>query len=169
MRQTYKAMLAAAALAVSGCANASTADPHQHRMGPMADGQTDQPHMQCPMMMSMTPLVGCHGAPGDVEARLASMRAALQISPAQEGVWGAYAAAFGARAEGMGEGMMAMGASDETAAPPTVAERLRRHEAMMSQHLASIQALRAAIEPLYASFSAEQRAAADALHCEGRP
>jgi hypothetical protein len=164
MHLIYKTIVLAAALALSGCASASMAGSHQHGMsaGPMASGQAGHHRM-----MNMSPLVGCHGAHGDSEARLAGMRTALNITSGQEATWSAYAAAFRAHAARMGEGMMAMGAGEEAAAPPSVAERLRHHESMLSQHLASIQALRAAIEPLYAAFSAEQRAAADALRCEG--
>jgi hypothetical protein len=113
----------------------------------------------------MTPLVGCHGGRGDVEARLTSVRTALAVTPAQEGAWSAYAEAYRANAAHRGAGMMNMRAQ-ENAAPPPIVERLRRHETMMSQHLASLQALRAAIESLYASLSDEQKATADGLRCE---
>jgi hypothetical protein len=113
-------------------------------------------------MGGMTPLVGCRGVHDNVEAQLTSLRASLRITSAQEGAWSAYDAAFRAHAGHMGTGR-GMGGDGAAAIP--VVERLRRHEAMMSQHLASFQALRAAIESLYESLSAEQKAAADALRC----
>lgn len=68
-------------------------------------------------IMGMTPLVGCHGAHGDVDMRLGSLRNAFQITPAQEGQWGAYAEAFRAHAGHMSAGMMGAGASGEAARP----------------------------------------------------
>lgn len=164
MRNSFKVALLATALAASGCASDLSSSPHRHGVdrADMASGEGSRDGMQG-AMMGMTPLVGCHGARGDVDARLASVRAALQITPAQESAWGPYAAAFRAHAEHMGAGMMGMGAG--AAAQPPVVDRLRHHEAMMSQHMASFQALRGAIDTLYASLSAEQKAAADALHC----
>lgn len=171
MRHFYKAALLGVALAVGGCASAAMTGPHDHGTDASPQARQERRHdMQGPMMsmqepMGMTPLVGCHGARGDVEARLANLRTDLQIAPAQASAWDAYAAAFRTHAGHMDAGMMGMmGASGDAPTPPVV-ERLRHHEAMMSQHFASFQSLRAAIEPLYASFSAEQRAEADALRC----
>lgn len=164
MRHFYKTALLAGVLVLSGCASAAMGHPHRNGMG---ESQTERGHEEEnddeEPMMGMTPLVGCHGARGDVDTRLASLRTALQITAAQDGLWSAYAEAFRAHASHMGAGMMGAGGE---AAPPPIVDRLRHHETMMSQHLASFRALRAAIEALYASFGAEQRAAADAMRCE---
>lgn len=160
MRDSYRAMLLAGAFALSGCASPMMGDAHGQRMGESPMGANTHE----PMMMGMTPLVGCHGAHGDVEAWLANLRTDLYITPAQDSLWSAYAEAFRAHAGNMAS-MMGMHAGGD-AAPPPLLDRLRHHDSMMSQHLASFQALRAAIERLYASFSAEQRAAAEALRCE---
>lgn len=159
MRAFYIASLLAVALTVSGCAGMS--GPHRHSMtgGPMAAG-AEVPHGM--MMGMMTPLIGCHGARGDVEARLASLRTVLHVTPAQEAAWGVYAGAYRGHAGHMGAGMM----GTPEGARPALVERLRQQDAMMSYHLASFQALRAAIEPLYASFSDEQKMIADAMRCD---
>ncbi|KAF0185284.1 MAG: hypothetical protein FD124_487 [Alphaproteobacteria bacterium] len=168
MNVSLRVVLLSAALALSGCASAAMGEQHRHGMndGAMAAREAGDHGMQCPMMGMMTPLVGCHGARGDAEARLASLRATLRITSSQEGVWNAYADAYRANAAHMGAGMMRMEAGGEASPPPSVVDRLRHHEMMMSRHMASLQALRATIEPLYASFSAEQKTAADALRCE---
>ena len=59
-------------------------------------------------------------------------------------------------------------AAQQAPANDPVTERVRHHEMMMSAHLASLSGLRTAFEPLYQSFSAAQKATADALAC-GRP
>jgi hypothetical protein len=171
----HKTALLAAAIALSGCVSISGgphADPtsggpmaggqDQHMHDPMAGGQGHQMHG--PMMM-MSPLVGCHGGHGDVEARLSEMHSTLHITPAQESAWAAYAEAYRAHSAHMGGMMAMMGAGHEAGAMPPLRERLRHHDEMMSRHLASFQALRAAIDGLYATLDAEQRRQADALQC----
>lgn len=170
MSSLFNATFLAAALTLSGCASMDmSAGSRGHGMmggSPAADTGASG-GMSAMMMGMMTPLVGCPGAQGDVEARLATLHAALQITPAQEAVWAAYAAAYRAHASQTGADTMGMHAND--AGPPaSVVDRLRRHDEMMSQHLASFHALRSAIEPLYAALGSEQKALADGLHCGQR-
>lgn len=161
-----KTVLLTAALGLSACASMGEAHRHGMGQGPTATQEAGEQDMQRPMMGMMTPLVGCHGAHGDAEARLASLRTALSITPSQAAAWHAYAEAYRANAARMSGMMSMMESRTQGSAPSSVPERLRHHETMMSQHLASLQALRAAIDTLYAALSDEQKAAADALRCE---
>lgn len=45
----------------------------------------------------------------------------------------------------------------------TLPERLEAQETMLSAHLASLKALKGALDPLYASFSDDQKKRADRL------
>lgn len=151
---------------ISGCAlapDAAMAGPQpgmQHAAGTMHGGGG---------MMSMGPMVGCPGATESVDARLASLHSALRIAGAQEAPWATYAEAYRRSAASMGMGAMggmgSMGGMGAMAAMP-LPQRLQHHETMMSTHLRSLQDLRAAITPLYASLSAEQKAIADAMACD---
>jgi hypothetical protein len=126
----------------------------QHEGGMMHGGH---------MMMSMGPMVGCPGSTGSVDARLASLHSTLRITGAQEALWTTYADAYRQSASSMGMG--AMGSMGSMSAMP-LPQRLQHHETMMSTHLTSLHDLRAALAPLYASLSAEQKATADAMACD---
>lgn len=166
MKFYFKSAMLTAALSLSACASMGETHRYGANQGPTATQEARAHDMQCPMMGMMTPLVGCHGgARGDPDARLASLHTALAITPSQEAAWNIYAEAYRANAGRM-SGMMSMMQGGRHSAPSQVPEQLRHHETMMSQHLASLQALRVAIATLYAALSDEQKAAADALHCE---
>ncbi len=158
MRVTIIRTAAAIALGLGlgGCASGGMGGQHAGMHGG---------HM---MMMSMGPLVGCHGAGATPDAALASLHAALGVTAEQEALWATYAAAYTRHAGAMK--MDKMGAADaaghQAHAVMPVPERLGMHEEMMSTHLASLHELRTALAPLYASLSAEQKAAADAMRCE---
>jgi hypothetical protein len=51
----------------------------------------------------------------------------------------------------------------QTGAAATVPARLDRQETMLTAHLDGLKALKAALEPLYASLSGEQKKVADGL------
>lgn len=162
MRITSTRVLAATALSlvISACASApggamaGRQPAMQHEGGMMHGGD---------MMMSMGPMVGCPGSTGSVDARLASLRSTLRITGAQEALWATYADAYRQSASSMGMG--AMGAMGPMGAMP-LPQRLQHHETMMSRHLTSLHDLRAALAPLYAALSAEQKAIADAMACD---
>ncbi|MGD9967503.1 MAG: Spy/CpxP family protein refolding chaperone [Hyphomonadaceae bacterium] len=162
-----KSLLLSVALGLGACASMGGA--HHQAMEARAttehEGEEADHDMQCPMMGMMTPLIGCHGAAGDVDARLAGMRASLAITPAQESAWAAYADAYRAHAGRMQTMMSGMHERAE-AAPISIPQRFQRHDAMMAQHMSVMQPLRAAIEALYATLSDEQRTNADALSCD---
>ena len=95
-----------------------------------------------------------------VEGRLASLKTELKITDAQAPQWNQFADALRATAKSM-NGMYEQMMQGDSAA--TLPARLDRQEAMLSAHLASLKTLMGALEPLYASFSDEQKKVADRL------
>jgi len=116
--------------------------------------------MTCMMqMMSMMREKLSHA--GD---RVAALKADLKITEAQMPAWNKFADALLAAAksteesmEGMHKQMMQSGAA------ASLPEKLEHHAKMAAGHLASLQAIKAALEPLYGSFSDEQKKFADGL------
>lgn len=95
-----------------------------------------------------------------VEGRLAFLKTELKITDAQTPQWTKFAEAMRATAgamNGMHQQMMQGGL------PDTLPERLDLHEQMLSSHLEALKDMRAALDPLYASFSDEQKKLADEL------
>ena len=95
-----------------------------------------------------------------VEGRLAYLKTELKITDTQSAQWTKFADAMRATAglmTGMHQQMMQGGL------PDTLPARLDLHETMLSSHLEALKDLRAALDPLYASFSGEQKKLADQL------
>jgi hypothetical protein len=96
----------------------------------------------------------------NVEARIASLKTELKITDTQATQWDHFADALRASAKsmsGMHQKMMSSGMRG------TLLERLDRQEAMLSAHLTSVRSLKEALQPLYASFSDEQKKIADGM------
>jgi hypothetical protein len=123
--------------------------------------------MAVPMMgmMRMMGQDGMFGMPmmamaGHVEGRLAFLKTELKITDGQLPLWNAVADAIRTNAKSMSEmsgGMM--GASQAATLP----EKLALREKMMTAHLEALRKLKAAVEPLYAALSDEQKKTADEL------
>ena len=95
-----------------------------------------------------------------VEGRLAFLKTELKISDAQMPQWSKFADALRSTAasmNGMHQQMM------QGAMPDTLPARLDLREQMLSSHLEALKSMRAALDPLYASFSDEQKKVADEL------
>jgi LTXXQ motif family protein len=95
-----------------------------------------------------------------VEGRLAFLKTELKITEAQLPLWNAVADAIRANAKGTGDmsgGMM--GAGQATTLP----DKLALREKMMTAHLDALHRFKAAVEPLYAALSDEQKKTADEL------
>jgi LTXXQ motif family protein len=96
--------------------------------------------------------------------RVAALKANLKITEAQMPAWNKFADALLAAAKSMEESMEGMHKqmmqSGGTASLP---QKLEHHAKMSAGHLASLQAIKAALDPLYASFSDEQKKLADGL------
>lgn len=96
-----------------------------------------------------------------VEGRLAFLKTELKITPAQEPQWTAFADAVRStakKAQGATPPMM-MGGMKPSSAP----DRLGRYEKTLNARLEAVHGLKAAVDPLYASFGDEQKKIADEL------
>src|SRR6516225_3206981 len=108
-------------------------------------------------------MAGSGGMPmmgGHVEGRLAFLKTELKITDAQLPLWNAVAAAI--RANGKSESEMSgpMMGSMHTG---TLPEKLAAREKMMTAHLEALRKFKAAVDPLYAALSDEQKKTADEL------
>ena len=165
------ACLALALLA--GPASAQQPDHEQHHPGETPPGAAASgPGMQgggMPMRGMMRMMMGEDEMPGmrmmaamagHVEGRLAFLKTELKITDAQLPLWDAVADVIRANARSMGSMAEGMMGSTQTAALP---DRLAAREKMMSAHLEVLRKFKAAIDPLYAAFSDEQKKTADEL------
>ena len=107
----------------------------------------------------MGSMMGMMGMAQHVEGRIAFLRTELKITDGQLPQWNAFAEALRANARRMTEmhGMMGQGAS------PSAPERLERMEKMMAGMLEAVRSTKAALTPLYAVLSDEQKKTADTL------
>jgi hypothetical protein len=112
------------------------------------------------MMMGQDGMSGMSMMAGHVEGRLAFLKTELKITDAQLPQWNAVADAIRANAKSMSamsDGMM--GASQTTTLP----DKLALREKTMAAHLEALRRLKAAVDPLYAALSDEQKKTADEL------
>ena len=123
-------------------------------------------------MMEMTGMMmgregGIGGMPtmaamaGHVEGRLAFLKTELKITQGQLPLWNAVADAIRANAKsmsGMSSGGM-MGSGQATTLPDKLAVR----EKIIAAHLDGLRRFAAAVDPLYATFTPEQKKTADEL------
>ena len=116
--------------------------------------------MTCMMqMMSMMREKLSHA--GD---RVAALKADLKITEAQMPAWNKFADALLAAAKSMEESMKGMhNQTMQSGGAASLPQKLEHHAKMAAGHLASLQAIKAALDPLYASFSDEQKKLADGL------
>jgi predicted tellurium resistance membrane protein TerC len=99
--------------------------------------------------------------PGD---RVASLKTELKITEAQMPAWNKFADALLTAAKSMDESMDAMHKKMmESGAVPSLPDKLQHHAKMAAVHLANLNAIKAALDPLYASFSDDQKKLADGL------
>lgn len=137
----------------------------QPSMGKMGHGGMMMTHgddmkQMMSMMRDMTTMMSAHSGmmASHVEARIAALKTELKITEAQAPQWLRFADALRGAAKSMEapQGMKA-------AAPPSLSARLARQEEMLATHLASVKALKAAFDPLYASLSDDQKKVADGI------
>jgi hypothetical protein len=94
----------------------------------------------------------------DIERRIDSLKTELKITDAQAPQWTRFTNALRGAAKSM-EGMDQMMQSNMALTLPA---RLERQGEMLSTHLSAVKALKEAAQPLYESFSEEQKKIADA-------
>ena len=112
-----------------------------------------------PMMGMMQMMMGQNSMAGHVEGRIAFLKAELKITDAQMPLWNAVADAIRAAPKDM-SGMPCMAMMQSSG---TLPEKLAAREKAMTAHLEGIRKLKAAVEPLYAALSADQKKTADQL------
>jgi hypothetical protein len=110
---------------------------------------------------------GCAGMSGmatidHVEGRIAFLRTELKITDAQASAWNAFADALRTNAKTLGEIRASM-MPQQGAAPQTLGDRLALQEKWLSARLEGTRAIKSALTNLVASFSDEQKKAADEL------
>jgi hypothetical protein len=96
--------------------------------------------------------------------RIASLKTELKITEAQTPAWNKFADALLASAKSMGEAMDAMHTKMQQAgAAVSLPEKFEHRVKVGTAHIANLQAIKDTLDPLYASFSDEQKKLADAL------
>ena len=122
-----------------------------------------------PMMSMMRTMMGEDGMSGmpmmaamsgHVEGRLAFLKTELKITDAQLALWNAVADAIRANAKTMGDMAGGMMVGSQTA---TLPDKLAAREKMLTARLEALRKLKAALDPLYAALSDEQKKTADEL------
>ncbi|MBI1868387.1 MAG: Spy/CpxP family protein refolding chaperone [Methylocystis sp.] len=126
--------------------------------GMMGQGMMGQ-GMMGPGMMGHGMMM-CHMGE-HVEGRLAYLKTELKITEAQTPQWNAFADAFRAVAKKMAQLCGMMKEHGGSMAPASLPERLNMMEEHMTKGLEAMRALKAAVQPLYAILSDEQKKTAD--------
>ena len=109
-----------------------------------------------------------HALPGErIDARLAYLKTALKITPAQEKQWATLAAVLRRQAQDMDAKIQqrreARQNRDQAQTPPNAIERMEQRQQFLADAAKRTGAILAAAKPLYASFSPEQKQTADEL------
>lgn len=137
----------------------STGTMGQRGQGAMMDG--DMKKMMSMMRGMMTMMSARSGMmASNIEGRIASLKTELKVTDTQLPQWNSFADALRAAAKSMNQANQSMMQSDGAATLPA---RLDSQSKMLVAHLASLKALTEALNPLYASFSDEQKKVADGL------
>ncbi|SJZ31783.1 LTXXQ motif family protein [Enhydrobacter aerosaccus] len=130
-------------------------------MGMMGQGgmmRSDMMQMMRNMMTMMSAESGMMTS--HVEGRIAELKSQLKITDAQMPQWNRFADAMRAAGKSMGDMHQQMMAA-RTGKP--LPERLALQEKAITAHLAALKTLEEALQPLYASFSDEQKKIADGI------
>lgn len=134
----------------------------------VATAQDTQPMPKAGMMGSggAMSMMGMMGMAQHVEGRIAFLKAELKISEAQTPQWNTFAEALRSNATRM-SGMPAItmhgGGMGQDGASMSAPDRLDHMEMMMSAMLETVKATKAALAPLYAVLTDEQKKSADQL------
>ncbi|SEP36808.1 LTXXQ motif family protein [Rhodospirillales bacterium URHD0017] len=114
------------------------------------------------MMRDMMTMMSAHSGmmASHAEGRIAALKSEFKITDAQAPQWDRFADALRGTAKSM-EAMQRQ--MMQASAPSTLSARLARREEMLTAHLAAVKSLRAALEPLYATFNDEQKKVADGI------
>lgn len=132
----------------------------QGMMGPGMMGMMGQGMMaQSTMCGGMGQMGMMSARAGHVEGRIAFLNAELKIAEAQLPLWNAVADALRANEKNMTQVCGAM----MNVQSATLPERLAAREKVLGTRLEDVRKLKAAIDPLYAALSDDQKKAADQI------
>jgi LTXXQ motif family protein len=109
--------------------------------------------------MPIIPILGIMGMADHVEGRIAFLKAELKITDAQLSQWNTFADALRSNARQTAEMLGTVGQATALNAP----DRLDRREKMLTSMLEMARSIKAALSPLYAVLSNEQKKLADSL------
>ena len=105
---------------------------------------------------------------GGLERRLAYLHSQLRITAMQESAWAAFTAVLRDEARDRDRVQAGDRAGDVRQAPPSVMERLEARRRNIAERSIDLDRILTALRPLYASFTADQRRAADRLMFQRR-
>ena len=97
-----------------------------------------------------------------VEGRIAFLHTELKITDAQTSAWNAFSDALRANAKSLGEVRASM-MSQQSATPQTLVDRLALQEKWLAARLEGTRAIKSTLTNLVATFSDDQKKAADEL------
>ena len=164
MKPTHRKFVVTAVALVAGIVGAAAQERPSSPMSPMMQGDT-MPMMRGMQHGGMMPMMGMGmmGMADHVEGRIAFLKAELKITDAQLSQWNTFADTIRSNAQRIGEmrgTMMQGGMMGQTATAP---DRLDRMEKMMTAMVEAVRSAKAALGPLYAVLSDEQKKMADTL------
>jgi LTXXQ motif family protein len=140
---------------------------HDHHMmgGGMMGGDMDPMAHMMGMMERMSHMMAMmHDKLAHASDRIASLKTRLKITEAQTPAWNKFADALLAAAKSAEESIETMHMQTLHTVASGLPEKLEFHAKMAGARAASLNAIKAALDPLYASFSDEQKKIADGLH-----
>jgi hypothetical protein len=138
---------------------------HEHQMGSgmMGGGIDPMAHMMG-MMENMSHMMAMmHDKLAHAGDRVAALKTNLKINEAQTPAWNKFADALLAAAKSAEESIDTMHMQTLHSASSALPENLEFHAKMAAARAASLNAIKAALDPLYASLSDEQKKIADGL------
>jgi len=131
----------------------------------MMGGDMDPMSLMMGMMEHMSHMMAMmHEKLAHASDRIASLKTELKITEPQTPAWNKFAEALLAAAKSADESMETMHMQTMHSASAGLPEKLERHAKMAAAQAANLNAIKGALDPLYASFSDEQKKLADKLH-----
>jgi LTXXQ motif family protein len=132
----------------------------------MGGGMGDMSRMMSMMMDHMSHMISMmHEKVAHEGERIASLKTELKITEAQTPAWNKFADALLAAGKSMEQSMEGMQKQmTQPAAGASLPAKLERHAKMAAAREANLNAIKAALDPLYASFGDEQKKIADGLN-----
>jgi hypothetical protein len=161
-RNTWTSLALMLALVASPALAADTQpEPHQPAGSAampgcmMSEAENDMPMMRMMMGQHGMPMMARH-----IEGRLAFLKTEMKITDAQLPLWNAFAQAMrddGSTMQATPHPMMGMNMAE------TLPDKLAARETRLSARLEALRKLKAAVDPLYATLTADQKKAADEI------